>query len=318
MIKELFAMASMHRASSSSAFSGDERHAVKPRLLLLACGSLGSALGEQMTQLGWSVTGIRRNPPHNISLNGFRWLQDDLTSSSWRRELLAHEYVVYTPSPAGRAVDAYELLYRTALVSMLKTLASDNVLKLWLQVSSTSVYGQVEGEWVDELSVAQPHSPSAQLIRQAESRLQDKLDVRACVLRFSGIYGGDRQYLLRRVAQGKALRTQHFTNRIHQADCVGLMAAILNAHAVGDAVAPLYVGTDKTPVTEWHIGAWLANQLGVPTPRQEKGPLSGKRCVSRFVDDLPYAFKYPSYESGYGAQIDELRTQSSDWLAPLR
>lgn len=304
--------------------SSSSSHA--PRVLLLACGGLGTALGQRLKARGWSVTAIRRNPPANSPSNlspatsdGLNWIRADLADGVDAEHLLAADYIVYTPSPSGRALAAYEQLYGTSLSPMLSTVCESPRLKLWLQISSTSVYGQEEGEWVDEYSVAESQSPSAQWIRHAERALLNTLAQRAAVLRFSGIYGGHRQYLLRRVAQGKALRAQHFTNRIHEEDCVGLMESILLTHAQGAPVAPIYVGTDRSPVSEWHIGAWLANQMGVPVPPRIDGkPITGKRCVSRCTDKLPYVFKYPTYELGYGAQIKELMMESSDWLAQLR
>lgn len=300
-----------------------------PSILLLACGDLGMALAGKLLQAGWSVTGLRRTPPSTSdigaqSLPGMRWLGADLTN--WQAEGLieAYDYIVYTPSPSGRTLEAYEALYGNVLNRLLPLLKTSQAnasekLKLWLQISSTSVYGQNAGEWVDELSPTAPERPSAQWICRAEQQLQDTLQSRACILRFSGIYGQRRHYLLRRVVRGDVLRAQHFTNRIHQADCVGLMAATLLSHAQGGALAPVYVGTDKTPVSEWHIGAWLANRMKLPVPpRSEDKHLTGKRCQSRYTDNLPYAFKYPTYELGYGAQIEGLMTDSSDWLAPLR
>lgn len=297
-----------------------------PRALLLACGDLGMSLAEYLLKAGWSVTGLRRNPPSAVlapQLRGMQWLTADLLH--WQAEQIigTYDYIVYTPSPAGRVLSAYESLYGSALNRLLSALQAPErktkgQLKLWLQISSTSIYGQNQGGWVDELSPVSPERPSAQWILRAEQQLQNVLGKRSCILRFSGIYGQQRHYLLRRVARQEPLRGQHFTNRIHQRDCVGLMAAILMSHAQGNHIEPVYVGTDKTPVSEWHIGAWLANRMGVPVPpRIEDKHLTGKRCQSRYTDNLPYRFQYPTYELGYGAQINRLMADSPDWLAPL-
>jgi len=72
-------------------------------------------------------------------------------------------------------------------------------------VSSTSVYGQSEGEWVDEDSIAQPDNVTGQLIRQAEQKLMD-LAPGNIVVRFSGIYGPGREYLLRMAMQTPAIQ----------------------------------------------------------------------------------------------------------------
>jgi len=72
-------------------------------------------------------------------------------------------------------------------------------------VSSTSVYGQNRGEWVDEDSETRPTSDGARWLVAAEERIWEANEAN-CVVRFSGIYGPGRDWLLRRLIQGEPIQ----------------------------------------------------------------------------------------------------------------
>ncbi len=126
------------------------------------------------------------------------------------------------------------------------------------------------------------------------------------VVRFSGIYGPGRDYLIRQVLSGKGGNDQ-YTNRIHIDDCVGVITFLLGEKQI----LPLYLASDSTPVKSAEIRSWLAGQLGVDSktliPSGVSGRGGSKRCANARLLNLGYQFKFPDYTLGYAMQISARR-----------
>jgi hypothetical protein len=93
-----------------------------------------------------------------------------------------------------------------------------------------------------------------------------------------------------------------YTNRIHQLDCAGVLAHVLQLAAP----APIYVGVDDEPAERRIVVAWLAQQLGVTAPSAQATqrdataePAQGKRCSNRLLRASGYAFRFPTFREGY-------------------
>jgi nucleoside-diphosphate-sugar epimerase len=170
-------------------------------------------------------------------------------------------------------------------------------------VSSTGVYGQSRGEWVDEDSAAEPANITSRLIRQAEQKLL-ALNPANIVVRFSGIYGPGRESLLRLAMQAPAIQQTppYFTNRIHQQDCIEVLSFLLEQRLAGKALAQCYLASDDDPAPMWEVMTWLADRLHYPPPvvKAVDGDAGmNKRCRNARLKALGYQFHYPSYKDGY-------------------
>ena len=129
------------------------------------------------------------------------------------------------------------------------------------------------------------------------------------VLRLAGIYGPGRDRIVRMVKEGTA-RTGSlaFGNRIHQRDCAGALAHLLEL----DAPAPTYVGVDLAQDPLDTVYAYVAEQLGVPIPAAGDGDARSrgtgrKRCSSALLRQSGYVFRVPSYREGYREAIERMR-----------
>ncbi len=280
-------------------------------ILIAGCGYVGSALARVRVAKGDSVFGLRRNPVDLPS--GVVPIAADLAVPRSLAELpAALDVVVYAASPGGRD-DAF---YRTAYVEGLRNLIA--VLKGQGQqprrvifVSSTAVYGQTRGEWVDETSQTQPSHFSGRRLLEAEALLRES-GMRAVVLRLGGIYGPQRTRLVEEVRQGRAAIARggpHYTNRIHRDDCVGALDHLIDLAEPADC----YLGVDCEPEDEAVVLRWLAGVLGVSPPRvagpdRRRSSRGGsKRCRNALLLSSGYAFRYPGYRDGYTAVLSEGR-----------
>lgn len=223
------------------------------------------------------------------------------------REHLAEttfDAVVLTLTPTEYSPEAYELSYVETLRTLLPVWQR-NPPGLLIFVSSTSVYHQSRGEWVDEDSPTVPQHFSGNTLLQAETLLRDS-GMNICVVRFAGIYGPGRDFLLRQVRAGKGGSTD-FTNRIHADDCAGMLSHLMRRHWQGEPLEPLYLGCDSGPASGVEVRRWLAKRIGIdpdalePSTSERGG---NKRCRNRRLIESGYKLLYPSYREGYSALLD--------------
>lgn len=269
------------------------------KILIVGCGAIGSELAAVLSAKGHDVTGLKRQPPLSAS-GSVHYVAADISSAANLTDLdTDFDQAFFIVSPDGRNEQSYRAVYQNGLDNLLDRLPATQ----WLMVSSTSVYGQNQGEWVDEDSAAEPGNITSRLIRQAEQRLIASNPANI-VVRFSGIYGPGREYLLRQAMQTPAIQQTppYFTNRIHQQDCVGVLAFLLEQRLTGKALAQCYLASDDDPAPTWDVMTWLADHLHCPPPTVKEVDADAginKRCNNSQLKALGYRFQYPSYKDGY-------------------
>lgn len=281
------------------------------RVLIAGCGYTGIALGTRLASEGHTVWGLRRRiellPPTIHPLRADLCLPGSLTSIP-----PALDFVFYTAAAERRDDTAYEAAYVTGIRNLVTHLvATRQTLKRLFFTSSTAVYAQTGGEWVDETSETSPQEFSGRRLLEGETLLQ-RGPFAATVVRMAGIYGPGRTRLIKQVQRGEAvcrLGIVRYTNRIHRDDCAGVLRHLMAL----DPPDTLYLGTDHEPVDESEIFRWLAEQLGFPAPHLEpnvvtaKGRFqSSKRCQNSRLLQSGYSFRYPTFREGYEAILAEM------------
>ncbi|TBR42033.1 NAD-dependent epimerase/dehydratase family protein [Marinomonas agarivorans] len=268
-------------------------------VLIVGCGDLGSGLAKQLVQKGHNVTAIRRTGlefPANVTgvTGDVLFLTDDV--------LPEVEMIFLITTPSGRTEEAYEQAYLLPAQRLVERYRQQNVPPKLFFISSTSVYGQNNGEFLTEKSAAIPETPTASVLRITEQTLQQNLPT--TVIRFSGIYGANRFRLIEDVLQGKVWTANKWTNRIHRDDCVAVLAFLAQCHWQNTLLDTLYIATDNQPVSIWEVKLWLATVVGVLPNLSGLAvdnfiPNSGKRLSNKALRDLGFEFQYPNYVAGY-------------------
>jgi len=276
------------------------------RVLVAGCGYVGTALGVELAERGDEVFGLRRDPsrlPARIAP-----VVADLGDPATLGDLPAVDAVVYAAAAAGFAEPLYRGVYVDGLANLLRALdARDRRPRRLLFVSSTAVYAQSDGEWVDETSPAAFDQWSARALLAGEALAREGA-AEAIVVRFGGIYGPGRARLVEEARAGAtyAPGPPRWTNRIHRDDCAGALAHLLRL----PDPAPLYLGVDDEPADRRDVLAWLAARLGAPEPRpvadgddDARRERSNKRCSNARLRASGYAFRFPSFREGYAALV---------------
>ena len=273
------------------------------KILIIGCGVIGTQLAHVLSAKGHQVIGLKRNPPETDG-GKISYFTADITLPAKLEDLPTDFDILYfIVSPDGRNEDSYREIYESGLNNLLNKFSLAGSNPHWIFVSSTSVYGQSRGEWVDEKSIAEPESATSQLIRQAEQKLM-VLDPENIVVRFSGIYGPGRESLLRMARQAPAIQQNppYFTNRIHVQDCIGILAFLLECRLAGAALEQCYLASDDDPAPLWDVMSWLAEHMNCQPPTVKSADIQcvmNKRCNNQRLKALGYKFLYPGFKDGY-------------------
>jgi nucleoside-diphosphate-sugar epimerase len=173
-------------------------------------------------------------------------------------------------------------------------------------LSTTGVYGDHDGGWVDETTRLTPNTKRGEKRVAAEAEWL-KLD--AHIFRLAGIYGqGSNQLETVKAGTAKRIIKQgQIFSRIHVADIAGIVAASI----AKPNPSRIYNGADDEPCPPQEVVAYAAQLLGMAPPPEipfEQADLSpmaksfyadSKRVSNKRVKrELGYVFKYPNYRVG--------------------
>ncbi|RAU48619.1 MULTISPECIES: NAD-dependent epimerase/dehydratase family protein [unclassified Pseudomonas] len=278
-----------------------------PSVLIAGCGDIGSRLATQVLASGWTVYGLRRNTAKLP--RGVQGVTADLFDArmpdQWPDGRI--DYLVYCATPSERNEAGYRAAYVQGLHHVLGWIQrSGQKPRRVVFVSSSSVYGQQGGEWVDEASPAEADGFSGRIMREAE-QVALASGWPASVVRLTGIYGPGRSDLMNRVRQGYSVAVDPplYGNRIHADDAAGLLAFLLQADARGVALDDCYLGVDDAPAPLAEVVDWMRQRLGVTRWSDENSVrrAGSKRCSNARAKALGWAPRYASYKEGYEAML---------------
>lgn len=279
-----------------------------PSVLIVGCGDVGGRLARQLLASGWAVSGLRRNT--GALPEGVTGIKADLEQAQCPTDwpVVAPDYLVYSVAASQHDEPGYRSAYVEGLRNVLDWLAERGQKpRRLLFVSSSSVFAQQDGEWVDETAETTPREYSGRVMLEAE-RLALESGVPASVVRLTGIYGPGREWLLSQVRQGYRVTEEPplYGNRIHAEDAAGLLAFLLQADRDGRALDDCYIGVDDAPAPLAEVVAWLREYMGVTewSEEQRVRRTGSKRCSNARARALGWTPTFASYREGYAAILE--------------
>ncbi|KAI3876023.1 hypothetical protein MKX03_026259 [Papaver bracteatum] len=293
-------------------------------MCILGMGFVGQFVGEQLKKENcWKVYGTSTGSSKKKELEMlgfdveiFKTGETDLWSLNSLQQ--ATHLLVSVPPIVGIGDP---VLYHYG--NLLKSRLSGGKLQWICYLSSTCVYGDCGGAWVDEDYPANPTSDSAKARLAAEEgwlSIEDDLGVSVQVLRLGGIYGPGRSAVDTIIKQGSLTQSQrlregkHYTSRVHVADIYQAIKASIEIpssrriyNVVDDLPAPraeVFAFARDLVEKRWPGKFELRpsnNISGYNTPRISK-VTSGrgeKRVLNdRIKKELKVKLLHPSYKSG--------------------
>jgi nucleoside-diphosphate-sugar epimerase len=276
------------------------------RVLIAGCGYVGRELAIRLAAEGDEVFALRRSEAAPIP--GVTAIRADLSDATSLSCLPSGVEVAFYSASAGGTEDLrYQRAYVDGARNLVAALAG-HPMRRFIYASSTGVYAQLGGEWVDEDSPAEPTHFSGLRLLEGED-VARRSGFPATVVRLAGIYGPGRASLVERVRSGEATIPAEgvsFANRIHRDDSAGVLRHVMRL----DRPASLYCAADDEPAELATVLRWIADQLDRPPPRTAPQPavgrygrVSNKRVRSARLLASGYRFRYPTFREGYAELI---------------
>jgi len=274
-------------------------------ILLVGGGYIGGRVANALVEQGHQVTVLKRSKPQEPFLACHR--VGDVSCPKTLDDLdFDVDQLIYILSPDGAEVASYQAVFEVGVDNLLSILKKRNPKVELLFVSSTRVYGQQQGEWLNEKSETKPVDDRGMLLLSAEKKFL-AFNEKTTIVRFSGIYG--------RLSMGSRCKKvivqrepPRYTNRIHWEDCVGALVFLINKKHNGALSYPIYIATDHEPEEKWIVEVYLSGILGLnnPVPRELEENLNrNKRLDNKRLIEEGYKFKFKNYREGYAQGINE-------------
>ncbi len=283
--------------------------ALSDSLLIFGCGFLGKRVARQWIAHGGTAFAVTRHEQKAAQLAalGITPIVADLMQPQTLSALPRTSHVLYCVGYDRSSSWPKEALYLRGLTHVVAALPE---IERFVYVSSSSVYGQDDGSWVDEASATEPTTDGGRICLAAEQRLRERVP-HATILRMSGLYGPDR--LLARVDQLRAGEPisgnpEAWLNLIHGDDAARACVAALRA----PSPSPLYLVSDDRPILRREYFTELAQQVHAPPPKFSGAASSrhsatglNKRCRNDKVkQELQLQWGYPDISRGLVHSMD--------------
>lgn len=273
------------------------------RIYIFGCGFLGEAAAFFLRDAGYEVLGFTGQESSAARLRGLGLPAEALDFTdlealrAWAGAREAPVRWIHCASSGGRGEEGYERVFRGGVA---------HLCEVWPEAggiftSSTSVYAQMDGSWVDESSPAEPTRATGKILRAAEEHLLQRGGV---VLRLAGLYGPGRSVLLRRFLAGEAkiegdgLR---WLNQIHRDDAAAALGHVVRQ----PELSGIFNVCDDTPLPQKALYEEMVRRLGgelpptVPPDAQRKRGLTNKRVSNGRLRATGWSPRYPEYFSAW-------------------
>ena len=268
-------------------------------LLSIGHGFSASALGLKLIQSGWTVYGTTRSIEraeklNEAGVNSIIWPDTDLKPYI---EKASHILTSVAPNYQG---DPFLNEYSEVL--------EKNTFDWVGYLSTTGVYGNHDGGWVDEYSPLNPSTQRGQF-REAAELSWSKLNLNLHIFRLAGIYGPGRGPFskVRNGTARRIIKEGQLFSRIHVDDIAEILLASIKSPRKG----AIYNVCDDNPAPPEDVIAYAAELLGMPIPisvaydEAEMSPMArsfyaeNKRVSNELIKkELGVELKFPNYKLG--------------------
>ncbi|MEO1496757.1 MAG: NAD-dependent epimerase/dehydratase family protein [Planctomycetota bacterium] len=282
--------------------------------LIFGCGYVGERAAALWQEAGDDVFAVTRSEARTTAFReqGWRPIIADVTDPASLNELPEADTVLFAVG-YDRSVDAsIAEVYAGGVAAVIEALPAGT--GRFVYVSSTGVYGDAGGDWVDESTTPNPGRAGGKASLAAERVVaKSRFAANSATLRLAGIYGPDRLPYLKAIKAGEPIAASQtgWLNLIHRDDA----AAVVVASAAAEAPPGLLCVSDGSPPQRSDYYAEVARLLRAPAPRfvdPEPGSPRAARAAAdkrvsnqRLVDGLGHRLRYPDYRSGLAAILGD-------------
>ncbi len=282
------------------------------KIVVIGCGYVGGRAAFRLREAGFTVSVVARSPARlrEFSEAGFSTIHADVTRPESLAAIPACDAAVFAVgfNPKNEPLAARRQVIVDGLAATLNSLMKSS--PRFIFISTTSVYGEHAGRWIDESVLCTPSTESGRVFFEAEELLRRRVSGHATALRLAGIYGPGR--IERRLDQLRC-RTpisnspNDVLNLIHVDDAVSAIAAAVECKEP----PPIVNVADGAPTTLGEYLEELARLTGLPKPVFDDNATStgasrsGSKRVSNEIlrKTLNVTLQFPSFREGLRASL---------------
>ena len=287
-------------------------------LLIVGCGFLGRRIARVAARNDPDrvIRGTSRSSEgaDRLRSEGITPVIADVTDTLAINRIPTSSRIVYCVGYDRSSGTPMRGVHATGIGRLLDRLERETWAGRIVYTSSTGVYGQDGGEWVDEDSPAEPSSASGEACLEAETLLAKRTGLgpwTSGVIRLAGLYGPGRIIQKAALERGEPVQgdPDRWLNLIHVDDAAHAVLALLDR----PAHRSLYVASDDRPSRRREYYESLASRLGVPAPVFEPaggdGGRSGREASNkrirndRMKRDLVPVLSYPDATAGLAGSL---------------
>lgn len=284
-------------------------------ILIIGCGDTGQRIASRHHAAGDTLFTCSRSDKRcrNLTAAGYPAQLLDLDGDPAGTSLPAADVVYMLVPPGGHGS------HDPRMATLLGLLEHGSLPRRFVYISTTGVYGDCDGNWVDESWPRQPQSDRAWRRAAAEQQLEiwsTRHGVELVILRVPGIYGPDRLPVARLRRRDPVLLESEapWSNRIH-IDDLGTAAVLAGTHTSAHGI---YNVSDGQPTSMTDYFNRVADACQLPRPPQisraeAEQQLNGNKLSflnesrridnSRLCKSLGMVIRYPDLDSGLAACV---------------
>jgi nucleoside-diphosphate-sugar epimerase len=260
------------------------------KIAIIGCGYVGKAAAINWKEKGHEITATTRSSDRADEL---RPLVDRVIL--WRPEtlsLILEDQDAILFSIAADTPQDYESAYLQNAQLLVSELPKFPKIKQLIYTSSTSVYGEHGGAWVDENTPSTPTSPQTQVLLETEKTFL-KANIDVTIFRLGEILGPDRTLASRlRKAEGRPFpgTGEHLTNLIDLEDIVNALDFALTHNLKG-----IYNLVNDVHVPRRELYERICKEEGLPPvswdPSKQSAHTSNKKVSNDNLKREGFVFK---------------------------
>jgi len=293
--------------------------------VIIGCGDIGQRVARLCQNKGTVVYGLARNleSEKRLKAAGINPIRGDLSQSESLQgvfrdnaeSIKGADVYYFAPPPVEGTTDPFMHNFLAALSANGQP---DNLPAKIVQISTTAVYGDCQGEWITEQQATNPQTDRGLRRLDAENALRlwsEKTGVPIVILRVAGIYGKGR-LPLGRLKKGLPILKEEespYTNRIHQDDLAQICVAAAEHGKAGSSNVEIYNVSDGQPSTMSYYFKAVAKVNEIPQPpevsRAEAQKVMTAGMLSylkesrrldnkKLLEDLQITLQYKNLEEG--------------------
>jgi nucleoside-diphosphate-sugar epimerase len=283
--------------------------------LIFGCGYLGERVAQRWRTLGSDVVVVTRSADRAEAFKqqGYEAVVADFWEPARLVGLPATDTVLFAVGYDRSGGHSIEDIYAGGMRNVLAALPSATGRLVY--ISTTGVYGDAGGGWIDEDTPPDPQRDGGRASLAAEDALAaHPLGKNSVILRLAGIYGPGRIPFRSLLRAGEPIpaASEGFLNLIHVVDAAAVVLAAADARLeCSDDRPRVFCVSDGHPVERGEYYREVAKRIGAAPPKFVSPDADSPRAAranqdrrvrnDRMIRELGVQLTYPDYRAGLAA-----------------